>query len=178
MPSKKKQTPLQKLGSALNPNTKFKQLVLFIAAFAAVGGGYYLYKSHAQSYTYLFSSKGVSAYACKQYTSAYGGAYNVTFLFTKAASTSPLYYQVTSYRGANATAVNGGNGYYGNTAGSTTASFSTYYGDWGEVWIHDTSSRSSGGTINYVGSPGQAGRISIPTKGWGQIINCNGGTAG
>ncbi len=47
MAGKKKQSRLGRLGRALRPNSRLKQLVLFVAVFGLVGGGVYLYKSYA-----------------------------------------------------------------------------------------------------------------------------------
>jgi len=47
MPRRKKQSFLNKVGRAINPTTPLKKFLLFIAAFAVIGGGYYLYKTHA-----------------------------------------------------------------------------------------------------------------------------------
>ncbi len=61
MPAKKKkQTKSSKLFSALNPTTPLKKFLMFIVVFALVGGGYYLYKSHAATCVWTTQSYGAS----------------------------------------------------------------------------------------------------------------------
>ncbi len=47
MAKKKKQSKFNSLLGKLDPNTKLKQLVLFVVVFGVISGGYFLYKSHA-----------------------------------------------------------------------------------------------------------------------------------
>ncbi len=50
MPTKKKkQSALKRFGNALKPNSRSKQLLLFVFIFGVIGGGFYLYKSSAQT---------------------------------------------------------------------------------------------------------------------------------
>jgi len=81
MPSRNKSIRSKSLLSALNPNTKFKQLLVFMLVFAVLGGGYYLYKSHAASYPpeslrlIRGPASGISCVSAKQNTSG-GVAWN------------------------------------------------------------------------------------------------------
>ncbi len=48
MPSKKKkQNQSRQILNAFNPNTRLKQIVAFVLVFMFIGGGIFLYKSHA-----------------------------------------------------------------------------------------------------------------------------------
>jgi len=66
MPAKKKQTRLKKLVAALSPNSPLKKFLVFILVFAAIGGGYFLYRSHALSTPPTSLTKMINVYPTNQ----------------------------------------------------------------------------------------------------------------
>ena len=97
--------------------------ILVVLTFAGIGG-YKVIASHAQGYTAVNTSHNVKVYACKTYIPAYGGIYQVKYLFIKpAGSTYGPHYWIAGPRSSST----GSHSYWGGTTGSATINVSTFY---------------------------------------------------
>ncbi len=158
-------------GKKKAPRSKWKIAYLSLAGlliFTTIGYSGYSYtkvsslKAHASSYTFLTNYWGVSASACKTYIAAYGGWYQVKFLYNKTTSAPSYFYRNIVYRRTNNSQIvgdtGGSNAYWMGVVAGTSVTAS--------AWADSIAVRINGSQVGpYIG--GQYG-----DKPWNQIANC------
>jgi hypothetical protein len=144
-------------------------LLAIVVLVGIVGAGVFVYarqhKAHAGSFTYLGVRSNINMYVCKTYVNAYGGVYQVTAQFTKAASSTPLTYRLYVQRPPAYTTISDtqNNAYLFGTVAQLKANASVYNGDAATLGVQDPT--RPGFDIFTIG--GKYGG-----KQWSQIANC------